>query len=117
MPNPIIPSLKYLVYGFTCTGIYIVGNQYFPVERAWSPMFSSEYSLMYRFFYAGLAWEFKRCFYYTGFMFETGLLIACGFGYNGPDPEKKGEYKWDKCVAMYIINAETSTNSNPFFKC
>ena len=79
-------------------------------------MFSSEYSLMYRFFYAGLAWEFKRCFYYTGFMFETGLLIACGFGYNGPDPEKKGEYKWDKCVAMYIINAETSTNSNTFFK-
>ena len=117
MPNPIIPSLKYMAYGFITTAIYVVlGNMYFPVQYCWSPEFVTEHSFAYRLVYAGFAWEFKKFMYYTGFMFETGLLIACGFGYNGPDPENKGEHLWDKFMAVYLINAETSTNANTFLR-
>ena len=54
-------------------------------------------------------------------------MIACGFGYDGQaevddkdvdskDPDAKGEHKWDKFVGVYLIDAETSTNCNEFFK-
>ena len=82
VPSPVFESLKYLVYSLSVLSIYLVGNSFFPVTYAWDDEFLNE-SILYRLGYIHITWAIKRYFYYTPFMFQTGLVIACGLGYNG----------------------------------
>ena len=69
VPSPIVPSLKYMIYGFTTLGIFVVGSMFFPVSNCWSEEFHKESSVAWRIFYPMLGWGFQRYFYYTAFLF------------------------------------------------
>lgn len=36
VPSPVVASLKYLLYALLCTGVFVVGSGYMPMEYAWS---------------------------------------------------------------------------------
>ena len=126
MPSPVLKSLEYMLYGILVLAVNLVGSSHFSVEYTWSDEFAT-HSLAYRLYYLNFAWWFKRYFYYTAFLFQTGTAIACGLGYNGraevtdtdvlkKDPDAQGEHKWDKFMGVYWFSAETSTNSNDFLR-
>ena len=69
VPNPIIPSLKYMLYAIICVVIFSVGSGYFPIQNNWDDTFIAESSLAWRIFYPSLSSSFYRYFYYTAFLF------------------------------------------------
>ena len=127
VPNPIIPSLKYLVYAILAVGTFVVGSGYFAVEDCWSDKFVNEMSFPQKMLHTNFAWAFKRYFYYSAFLFETGVVIACGLGYNGraevtdkdvdpKNPDQKGEHLWDKFIGVHVWECETSDTVLTFIR-
>lgn len=83
VPSPIIPSLKWFFFALLTVAIFSVGSAYFPVKNNWDESFIESSSVAWRIFYPALSWGFQRYFYYTAFLFQTGTMVACGFGFNG----------------------------------
>ena len=114
MPNPIIPSLKWLLQAFCCLGVSIVGSIYIPIEFCWDDGYTA-LNLPQRVAYYYFSMQLKKFFYYNPFSFTTGAIIASGLGYNGvKEQEIKGkkveEHRWDKIISVYIWELETSTS-------
>ena len=82
VPSPVVESLKYAVYGILSIVVFSVGAAFFPISYCFTDEYSDS-SLGYKLVYANMSGLFCRYFYYTAFLFQTGTVIASGFGYNG----------------------------------
>ena len=123
IPNPILPSLVLLAKSIAFSGILVLGSAHFSVEGCWSDRFL-EFSYLGKIAYMTLTSCVKRCFYYAPFHATNGAIIACGHGYNGIEktekkddekPTKKPAHRWDKIVAVFFYNCETTTSPMDFF--
>lgn len=124
VPNPILPSLKYMVYALLCLATFSLSSSFLPASYVWSEEFTS-HSFVYRLAYTFVSWMGQRQFYYIAFMFETSDIIASGLGYNGrklvegvskDSPVKGGDHRWDKIIGVYIYEVETATNCNSLLR-
>lgn len=104
VPCPIIPSLKWLIKGLACMGVFIAVQPYFYLPDCWSEVYAT-YSYWYKLVFYFIAMSFKRFFYYGPFSITTGAIIASGLGYKGKD--KEGHDKWDRIIQVYIWEIET----------
>jgi lysophospholipid acyltransferase len=107
VPNPILPSMKWILQGFACLAISMVGNSYLPLDYTWNPDFVT-LAFPMRIAYYYMSMQFKKFFYYNPFSFTTAAIISSGLGYNGKD--KEGNDKWDKVVSVYIWELETANS-------
>ena len=82
IPSPILPSLKMFATSMSCLIIYVIGNNFFPMDMCWSDDYF-KYGFLQRIVYYHVSMTFKRFFYYGPFSATTGACIASGLGYNG----------------------------------
>ena len=124
VPNPTLPSLRYMVYALLCLATFTLSSSYLPASYVWSEEFTS-HPLVYRLVYTFFSWMGQRQFYYIAFMFETSDIIASGLGYNGREVVKGeskdsfaigGDHKWDKIIGVYIYEVETASNCNSLLR-
>lgn len=55
IPNPIIPSLRYVAHSFLLLGIYLVALHYIPINYVWSEEFA-HHSLAFKLGYTFIGW-------------------------------------------------------------
>ena len=118
IPSPVLPSLRLLLEGLVSMILFLIGDANYPVSYCYTDEFG-EWSLAYKLFYAHVAWQFKRLFYYMAFRFSQGAMVAIGFGYNGEEEEKESKvvkHNWDRIVGVYIFECEVASNANSFLK-
>ena len=111
VPNPILPTLEYILYGLTCISIYTVGTIYFPHARCFTDEYDA-YPYYYRLVYFYMSFFLRRFFYHTAFHMTTAANRSCGLGYNGTEkgPDGKVIHKWDKVIGVFTIACETTTS-------
>jgi hypothetical protein len=106
IPNPIFKSLLYLFAAFIFIGINKFLETWFYDLFVLTEEFES-YSLLKKYGWMYIYNYYFRSFLYIAFMLQNGALMACGFCFNGVDPQTKEE-QWDTIVSIYLIKVETS---------
>ena len=116
IPDPLIPSLKWLAQCLIFMGIFAVGSKLVPIENCWLEGFE-RHGFTYQVVFFFVAATIKRTFYYSPFSATTGAIVASGFGYNGIKTEKeKEEHRWDKVIGVYWFECETITSPVEVFR-
>lgn len=69
VPSPVLPSLWLMLEGLISMVLFLIGDAHYPVSYCYTDEFG-EWNLAYKLFYAHVAWQFKRLFYYMAFRFS-----------------------------------------------
>ena len=116
VPDPIIPSLKWLGQSLTFLTIFAVMTPCIPIDYCWSDGFA-DHPFLWKVGFYWLAFTVKRSFYYSPFCATTGAICACGLGYNGVKTVKDHEeHQWDKIIGVYWVECERMTSPAEVFR-
>ncbi|ORY52449.1 MBOAT-domain-containing protein [Rhizoclosmatium globosum] len=109
MPSRVWPTLKCLLGGIACMGIFIKFSKSYDYSVCATEAFATEWPFWKRFLFMQAAGLAARSKFYTAWLLSEGACNLVGIGYSGISP-KTNKPVWERACNVSILGFELAEN-------